>query len=157
MIDFQEGGVIHSTSLQWAKYSGMVDETVWQDGRDIRQPGDGYIVPGVTESGTPNTTPINPQSFFQSSFGVASPNLYSASFIKLRELSLTYQFPQSLIESTPFNNITLGVFGRNLAILSSDLPYLDPQMTTSPDNDQGLENAQIPSTRSIGFNIGLKF
>jgi len=157
LIDFQEGGVIHSTSLQWAKYSGMVDETVWQDGRDIRADGDGYIVPGVTESGAPNTTPIDPQSFFQSSFSVASPNLYSASFIKLRELSLTYQVPQSLIESTPFNNITLGVFGRNLAVLSSDIPYLDPQMTTSPNNDQGLENAQIPSTRSIGFNIGLKF
>ena len=155
LIDFQEGGVIHSTSLQWAKYSGMVDETVFQDGRDVRV--DGYIVPGVTESGAPNTTPIDAQPFFQGSFRVASPNLYSASFVKLRELSLTYQFPRSLIDGTPFRDITLGVFGRNLAILSSDLPHLDPQMTTSPNNDQGLENAQIPSTRSVGFNIGLKF
>jgi TonB-linked SusC/RagA family outer membrane protein len=159
LIDFQQGGVIHSTSLQWAQYSGMTPNTVFQDGRDIRASGDGYIVQGVTESGAPNTTKIDPQTYFQGSnfWRVASPNLYSASFVKLRELSLSYQFPKSLIESTPFTDVTIGAFGRNLAILSSDIPYLDPQMTTSPGNDQGLENAQIPSTRSIGFNIGLKF
>jgi TonB-linked SusC/RagA family outer membrane protein len=155
LVDFQEGGVIHSTSLQWAQYSGMSPNTAFQNGIDVRE--NGMILDAVTETGAPNTTPIDPQDYYQSYWSVAAPNLYSASFIKLRELSLNYQFPQNLIGGTPFRDITVGVFGRNLAILSSDLPYLDPQMTTSPGNDQGLENAQVPSTRSIGFNVGLKF
>jgi TonB-linked SusC/RagA family outer membrane protein len=155
LVDFQEGGVIHSTSLQWAQYSGMTPNTAFQNGIDVRE--NGMILDAVTETGAPNTTAIDPQNYYQSFWSVASPNLYSASFIKLRELSLNYQFPRKLISNTPFSDITLGVFGRNLAILSADLPYLDPQMTTSPGNDQGLENAQVPSTRSIGFNVGFKF
>jgi len=155
LIDFQEGGVIHSTSLQWAQYSGMTPNTAMQNGIDVRE--NGMVLDAVTESGAANTTAIDPQTYYQSFWSVAAPNLYSASFIKLREVSLNYSLPSSLISSTPFREVTFGVFGRNLSILSSDLPYLDPQMTTSPGNDQGLENAQVPSTRSIGFNVGLKF
>jgi hypothetical protein len=155
LIDFQEGGVIHSTSLQWAQYSGMTPNTAIQNGIDVRE--NGMILDAVTETGAANTTAIDPQTYYQSYWSVAKPNLYSASFIKLREVSLNYSLPSSLISSTPFREVTFGVFGRNLSILKSNIPYLDPQMTTSPGNDQGLENAQVPSTRSIGFNVGLKF
>jgi TonB-linked SusC/RagA family outer membrane protein len=155
LIDFQEGGAIHSTSLQWAQYSGMTPNTAMQNGVDVRE--NGMILPGVTETGAPNTTAIDPQDYYQTYWSVAAPNLYDASFIKLREVTLNYRLPQSLIGGTPFREVSFGVFGRNLSILSADLPYLDPQVVTSAGNDQGLENAQIPSTRSIGFNIGLKF
>jgi len=155
LIDFQKGGSIHSTSLQWAAYSGMLPETAMQNGVDIRE--NGLVLPGVTETGAPNTVAVDPQDYYQTYWSVAAPNLYEASFIKLREVTLSYSLPQSLIGNTPFRDVSLGVFGRNLGILSADLPYLDPQVVTSAGNDQGLENAQIPATRSIGFNIGLKF
>jgi TonB-linked SusC/RagA family outer membrane protein len=155
LIDFQKGGSIHSTSLQWAAYSGMLPETAMQNGVDVRE--NGMILPGVTETGAPNTVAVNPQDYYQTYWSVAAPNLYEASFIKLREITLNYSLPQSLIGNTPFRDVSLGVFGRNLGILSADLPHLDPQVVTSAGNDQGLENAQIPATRSIGFNIGLKF
>ncbi len=155
LIDFQKGGSIHSTSLQWANYSGMTPETVEVDGRKIRE--DGLIIDGVTEDGSPNTTPVDPQTYYQSYWNVAAPNLYKAGFLKLRELSLTYNVPSKLVASTPFKDVSVGVFGRNLAILHADLPYLDPQVVTGSGNIQGLENAQVPSTRSIGFNLGFKF
>ena len=155
LIDFQEGGTIHSTSLQWAAYSGMLPSTAIVDGVDIRE--NGLILPGVTETGQPNTVAVDPQDYYQTYWSVAGPNLYKASFIKLREVTLNYRLPQSIIGGTPFREVSFGVFGRNLAILGADLPYLDPQMITSAGNDQGLENAQVPSTQSIGFNIGLKF
>ncbi len=88
---------------------------------------------------------------------MAAPNVYDASFVKLREINLSYKLPASLVENTPFKNVTIGAFGRNLAIISSNIPHLDPQVITGSGNDQGLENAQVPPTRSIGFNLGFNF
>jgi len=156
LVDFQEGGIIHSTSLQWAKYSGMHPETVSFNGiEDIRE--SGLILPGVKEDGTPNDIPVDPQTYYQATFDFAAPNVYDASFVKLRDVRLGYRVPNTLFGNASFRDLVISVYGRNLAILSSDLPYLDPQIVTSAGNDQGLENAQIPSVRSFGLNIGFKF
>lgn len=156
LIDFQKGGSIHSTSLQWATYSGMTEESVFHDGVDIRE--NGLVLDGVTETGAENTVNVSAQTYYQSYWWLAAtPNVYDASFVKLREVSLSYSLPASLIQNTPFNSVSVGAFGRNLAILSSQIPHLDPQVITGSGNDQGLENAQVPPTRSIGFNIGLTF
>ena len=157
LVDFQKGGIIHSTSLQWAKYSGMHPETVAFNGEsDIRA--NGMILPGVKEDGSPNDIKItNVQGYYQGTFGFAAPNVYDASFMKLRDVRVGYRVPNSLIGGAPVRDIVVSVYGRNLAILSADLPYLDPQIVTSAGNDQGLENAQIPSTRSFGVNLSFKF
>ncbi|NBC07121.1 MAG: SusC/RagA family TonB-linked outer membrane protein [Bacteroidetes bacterium] len=155
LFDFQKGGAIHSTSLQWAKYSGMHPETVSFNGvDDIRA--DGLILPGVKEDGTPNDIPVNPQVYYQTFWNRAAPNVFEASFIKLRDLRLGYTIPNRVFGNAPFRNVTVSVFGRNLAILTADLPYLDPQIITGAGNDQGLENAQVPSTRSMGINLSFK-
>ena len=155
LIDFQEGGIIHSTSLQWAKYSGMHPETVSFNGTDdIRA--DGLLLPGVKADGTPNDIRIDPQRYYQSTFGFAAPNVYDASFVKLREVRLSYKVPTRFFGNSVFRSLNVSLFGRNLAILSADLPYLDPQITTSATNDQGLENAQVPSIRSFGVNLQFK-
>ena len=155
LVDFQEGGVIHSTSLQWAKYSGMHPETVSFNGvSDVRA--DGLILPGVKADGSENDIAIDPQTYYQGSFGFAAPNVYEGSFIKLREVRVGYTIPNSLLGSSPFRDITVSLFGRNLAILASDLPFLDPQVISGAGNDQGLENAQVPSTRSFGVNLKFK-
>lgn len=155
LIDFQKGGIIHSTSLQWGNYSGMTPESVFQDGVDIRE--EGYLFPGVNADGSPNNQRIDAQAYFQGSYSIAAPNVYDASFIKLREVSLSYTLPNSILGNFPMRDVTFGAFGRNLALLSSDIPYLDPQSVTGTGNTQGLENAQVPSTRSLGFNVSMKF
>ncbi len=155
LFDFQEGGVIHSTSLQWAKYSGMHPETVaFNDSEDIRA--DGLLLPGVKSDGTPNDIRIDPQVYHQTFWNRAAPNVFEASFLKLRELRLGYKLPQSVLGATPFTDVTISLFGRNLAILAADLPYLDPQIIAGAGNDQGLENAQIPSVRSFGASLNIK-
>lgn len=151
LIDFQKGGVIHSTSLQWAKYSGMLPETA--EG-NIRE--EGMIIDGVREDGTENTVAIDPQVYYQTYWDVAAPNVYDADFVKLREVSVSYTLPNSIMEKLPIRDLTIGFLGRNLAIIHSDLPYLDPQVVTGTGNAQGLENAQVPSTKSLGFNVSFK-
>jgi TonB-linked SusC/RagA family outer membrane protein len=157
LVDFQKGGIIHSTSLQWAKYSGMHPETVAFNGEDdIRA--NGMILPGVKEDGSPNDIKITDiQGYYQGIFRFAAPNVYDASFLKLRDLRVGYRVPNTLFGNAPFRDLMISVYGRNLAILAADLPYLDPQIITSAGNDQGLENAQIPSTRTMGVNLSFKF
>nr|MBI1230112.1 SusC/RagA family TonB-linked outer membrane protein [Cytophagales bacterium] len=152
LIDYQGGGIIHSTSLQWSKYSGMDPVTVENNVRET-----GLVVPGVTESGEVNTVSVTPQAYYQTIWSVAAPNVFDASFVKLRELSLGYTLPNSLISKLPVRDVRARLFGRNLAILHSNLPYLDPQGVNGAGNLQGLENAQVPTTRSMGFDISFKF
>lgn len=155
LMDFQVGGIIHSTSLQWAKYSGMHPETVAFNGtEDVRA--EGLLLPGVKADGTPNDIRVDPQTYYQTFWNRAAPNVFDASFLKLREVRIGYTIPNTLLSKVGLRDVTVSLFGRNLAILSADLPYLDPQVITGPGNRQGLENAQVPSTRTIGFNLQFK-
>ncbi len=156
LLDFQIGGVLHSDSIQWSHYSGMHPNTVAYNGEsDTRE--NGMILPGVKEDGSTNDIRVDPQTYYQTHWRKAAPYTYDASFLKLRELRLTYNFPNKFLDRTPLTNLSLSAFGRNLAILYSDVPHLDPQVVTGSGNIQGLENAQVPSTRSFGFNLSAKF
>ncbi|MTI20931.1 SusC/RagA family TonB-linked outer membrane protein, partial [Fulvivirga sp. RKSG066] len=162
LIDFQSGGVIHSTSLQWAAYSGMLPKTaegnIREEGMMISgvkaiQDENGNVTGHTTEA---NDVAVNPQVYYQTIWNVAAPNVYDASFIKLREVRLGYNLPQNLLGNLPFRDVNIAVVGRNLGLLYSEIPYLDPQAVTGTGNIQGLENAQIPTTRSYGFNLSFK-
>ena len=156
LFDFQIGGILHSSSLQWSKYSGMHPETVAYNGEsDTRA--NGMVLPGVTADGSENTVSVDPQTYYQTKWRVAGPNTYNAGYLKFRDVRLNYAVSQSTLEKTPFTSLNLSIFGRNLAILSSDVPYIDPQVITGSGNIQGLENAQVPPTRSFGINLSAKF
>lgn len=156
LLDFQVGGILHSSSLQWSKYSGIHPETVAFNGEsDTRA--NGMVLPGVTENGEQNDTRIDPQSYFQSKWRVAAPNTYDASFLNFREIRLGYALAPSVLQKLPVTNLNISFFGRNLGLLSSNVPYIDPQVITGAGNTQGLENAQIPATRSFGINLSAKF
>jgi len=156
LFDFQIGGILHSSSLQWSKYSGMHPETVAYNGEsDTRA--NGMVLPGVTADGSENTVSVDPQTYYQTKWRVAGPNTYNAGYLKFRDVRLNYAVSQSTLAKTPFTSLNLSVFGRNLAILSSDVPYIDPQVITGSGNIQGLENAQVPPTRSFGINLSAKF
>ena len=81
--------------------------------------------------------------------GVPDANMYKRTFVKLREVTLTYNLPASLVNRTPFKGVSLAVTGRNLA-LWSDVPFMDP------DGYEGTTLAD-PSYRNIGVNLNIKF
>lgn len=155
LFDYQFGGMMHSTSLQWSKYSGMHPETVEYQGQvDIRE--NGVILEGVKEDGSPNDIAIDPQTYYQTYWRRAAPNIYSTDFVKLRELRLAYMLPNKFLKGIGISDVTFSLLGRNLAILHSKVPFIDPQVITGAGNRQGLENAQVPPTSSYGFNISFK-
>ena len=158
LVDFQDGGSLHSYSNQWGKYSGTLEGTVFdEDGNDMRAPGyAGVVVEGVNETtGEANTVAVNPQShfFLNQGYVVHAADQYDASFVKLREMRLDYSLPGDMVDGTPFSNVSIGVFGRNLAILHKNAPNIDPEVATSASNVQGFEGGQLPAERTIGVNV----
>ena len=158
LVDFQDGGSLHSYSNQWGKYSGTLEGTVFdEDGNDMRAPGyAGVVVEGVNETtGEANTVAVNPQThfFLNQGYVIHAADQYDASFVKLREMRLDYSLPGDMVDGTPFSNVSIGVFGRNLAILHKNVPHIDPEVATSASNVQGFEGGQLPAERTIGVNV----
>lgn len=158
LVDFQNGGSLHSYSNQWGKYSGTLEGTVFdEDGNDMRAADyAGVVVEGVNATtGEANTVAVNPQThfFLNQGYVVHAADQYDASFVKLREMRLDYSLPADMVEDTPFSNVSIGVFGRNLAILHKNVPHIDPEVATSASNVQGFEGGQLPAERTIGVNL----
>lgn len=165
LFDFQKGGHLYSLSNAFGKYSGMFEETA-ADG--IRENGvivDGLLFTGYDENGvaqtdgTPNTTSIAAVDHFfvNQGYVIGAADVYDASFLKFREMRLQYSMPAKWFEKTFIRGITLGITGRNLAILKKNVPHIDPENGISTSNVQGLEGGQLPTERSIGFNVSFRF
>ena len=163
IIDIRQGGEILSRTNQIAYANGRHSATL--EGREAFYAGTGGKVGvGVVNAGTDlinpnfvqNTNVTDPEVFFRNL--PAEQFVYDASFIKMRQMSLSYQFPKSLFDNIPVEAVTLSLVGRNLFLISRNVPNIDPESTYSSRNDsQGFEYAAMPTTRSWGFNLNVKF
>lgn len=89
---------------------------------------------------------------------IAEEFIYNASFIKLRELSLTYDFPKSLLDrQKAVKGVSISLIGRNLWTILKHTDNIDPEAAYNNSNGQGLELNGYPATRNIGFNVNIKF
>ena len=91
---------------------------------------------------------------------VRAPNalhVYDASFVKLREVTLTYSLPNTIAEKFSLSNVSLSAVGRNLWIIDKNIPYSDPEAGLSSGNIQGYQSGAIPSTKEYGLNLRLQF
>ena len=129
-------------------------------------PTGGFIGKGVVNVGTEdnpvwetNNTPVDPQkywAYFQSA-GTPEPFIYDASFIKLRELTLSYSINRKWLSGTPLSGASISVYGRNLWTLYSNIPNVDPESSYNNGNGQGFEYGSLPSRRAWGFSVRLSF
>lgn len=150
LIDGKFGAVMYSGTNDFAKYRGAHTETL--RGRE-----EGIIESGINADGTPNTTSVSSQTYFQSAhLNITGLDIYDADFIKLRQIILSYSLPQNIIAKTPFKGVSLSVVGRNLGILMKHVPNVDPESSYSNTSGQGLEYFGAPTVRSYGFNVNLK-
>ena len=162
VFDFRKGGSLLSISNRWGTNSGLLESTVGNNaqGNPVRDPvadGGGVLVEGVRRDGTPNTTYVDAQEYFGSLTSFREEFTYDASFIKLREISLGYDFPTQWFTNNFIGNATVNVFARNVAILHKNTPNIDPEAAVTNNNVQGFENGQNPSVRTIGMSLRLGF
>ena len=157
LFDIKHGGDVYSQTNTWGMLSGVLEETVV--GRETGIVGQGSMSDG-NGGYIPNNVIVNAQNYYSTAFSqnIAESSIYDASFIKWRELSLSYAIPRKLLENTSMQSIELGVTARNLAIIHKKAPHIDPETAFGVDvGQQGLEYAQTPSTRTIGVNLNVKF
>lgn len=156
LVDTQKGGDIFSLDMSYGLASGLYKETAIGDMRE-----NGILNQGVAPDGSPNTVKTKGGSVANSVGYQAAPNkafIYDASFVKLREVSITYNFPKSMFENSFINNASLSLLGSNLWIISKNLPYADPESGLSSGNSsRGYSVGSLPTTRDIGFNLTFKF
>ena len=110
--------------------------------------------------GSKNGKAINAQQYWAKVAGaepVSSLFIYDASSTRLREVTLGYSIPNKLLGKLPIHNVTMSLVARNLWLIKSYIPGIDPESSFSTTNSQGIENGAYPSTRTIGFNLKLEF
>jgi hypothetical protein len=121
------------------------------------QTGDDTYVP-IDRDLTPDEARIYWNNIGGEQTAIADKFIHDASFVKLRQLTLGYTLPKSLLSKTPFQTVTISFVGRNLAILYKDVENIDPESAYSSNaGAQGLEYFGYPATRSYGFNLKVAF
>lgn len=164
LIDIQVGGELHSGTNDRLTGWGLHKQSL--AGRE----GESSVVHitglvDVNNNGTAyepvdrDLTPDQARQYWTSLGGAASDRfVYDAGFGKLRQVTLGYSLPRSILSNTPFENVTFSIVARNLAILWKHVDNIDPESVYSSNgNSQGLDYFGMPTTRSVGFDLKVDF
>ncbi len=171
LVDIRRGGEVYSVTHMFGRLSGVLKETL--EGRCIHadEPRPGYpvcdeesglVLPGVNRiingadtTYVPNETVTDAHTRWLYATVTPEAHVVDASFVKLREVTLSYDLPTTLTNRLRVSGLTLGLVGRNLALWTEN-PHIDPETAFDNTNVQGLEYGQIPSARSIGFTVTVR-
>lgn len=164
LIDVRQGGDLFSLDMYYGSATGVLEESaglndLGNPSRNTIANGGGVIMPGVTVDGKPNTQRVeNVYGTFGYSYNPAAKFVYDASYVKLRETVLSYSLPQNVFRAVnAIKGVDLSLIGRNLWLIHKNLPNSDPEENLSSGNIQGYQSGAYPTTRSIAFNVRLKF
>ncbi|MGA0557043.1 SusC/RagA family TonB-linked outer membrane protein [Larkinella sp. VNQ87] len=163
-FDWRVGGKMHSTTRRYGTYSGLTTETVGLNdkGVNMRDPvanGGGIRIDGVLADGTPNTRYIPAQTYFHSLSSIGEYWTSDATYVKMREISLGYGLPRTLLTKTPFREVYVSLIVRNPFLIYSKVKGgIDPsELEKSPSGYYWREGGQQPPIRSTGFNVRIGF
>lgn len=164
LLDIKMGGDIFSGTNNRLTQWGLHKQSLI--GREGEQP---LHVKGVVANGDGTFSPIDrdltpheARNYWNSvggeSTAISEMFVYDASFIKLRQMTLGYSLPRTMLSNTPFQAVSLSFVARNLAILMKNIDNVDPESAYSANaGAQGLEYFAMPTTRSYGFNLRVGF
>jgi len=166
LIDIRSGGDIFSLDQYYGQGTGLYKNTVGLN--DLGNPkrnsladGGGVILPGVLADGTPNTKRVAADRYSGPYGWVRNPAaafVYDGSYVKLREVTLGYSIPASMLKNvSALNGIDISLVGRNLWIIDKNLPDADPEEQFSSGNISGYQGGAYPTARTFALNIKLKF
>ena len=163
LIDGRFGGKVVSHTEARLSELGLAERTL--EGRE-----NGYVTKGVKalqeggvwkSTGVDNDIKISAQSYWQTIGARGGPVgeafTYDADNIRLRQLTLSYSLPKTLLSKTPFKSVSASVFGRNLLFISKSAPF-DPEIALNTGlNGQGIDFYSLPTTRQMGFSLNVGF
>ena len=178
LFDIKVGADLYSMSARASYESGKATGTLegrdaWYRSEEQRQaaglpkgsadwtPTGGFIAPGVIDNGDgtyrPNDIYINPEDYWMSVCRNApSMFIYDNSYIKCREITLSYRLPDRWFKEK-IEGMTISFVARNPFIVWKNIPNIDPDSNYNNTTGMGLEYGSLPSRRSFGFNLNIKF
>ncbi len=179
-FDVKMGADLYSFSMRSAYLTGKANATLagreeWYRSEEARKAAgmteaqwreagkcEGFIAEGVVDNGdgtySKNTYPVNPQNYWKSVAEKAPATfIYDNSYIKCREITFGYTFPASMLGNNKFvKSLSLSFVARNPFIVWKNIPNIDPDSNYNTSG-MGLEYGSLPSRRSYGFNVNVKF
>lgn len=177
-IEFQKGGQFYSITKMFGAYSGLTKETVGNNvlGNPMRDPvrnaaGDavssvllgnaapnsgGTLVSGVNAQGQPVEYLTDPLLFYADQFLNKEAWVFDASYVKLKEIKLTYNVPADMLRRTPLKRASVSLDMYNVLLLYASTGGVDPSIIQNGTAGFSFwEGGGLPGTRSIGFNINV--
>lgn len=152
-VDGKFGGKVFSSTALNGLRSGI--------GKNSLEGRNGVVFNGVLPNGSQNTISVAPQTFYAQyrSQNIGDPFVFSSDFIKLRNITLTYDLTHYMSKKLTFvKGLTVSAYCRNAALLMKHIPTVDPEaFASSSDSRLGYEQHTEPTTRTFGLNLNVKF
>ena len=161
LIDFRIGGDLYSATASNLYSRGNAAGTVVNGGRES------FVVPNSVVQ-TPdgykeNTVAVTPQNYWErigstGNYGLPEMYTYDATNIRLRNITLGYDFNRAMLSKTPFQRLRLSATCNNVWMIHYNLPGIDPESVSATNtNATGFENGAAPTSRSFTFNVTVGF
>lgn len=161
LVDFRIGGDLYSATASNLYLRGNAAGTVVNGDRQ------NFIVPNtvVQKDGkyVENTVPVTHQNYWErigstGNYGLPEVFTYDATNIRLRNVTLGYDFNRAMLKKTPFQRLRLSATCNNVWMIHYKLPGIDPESVSATNtNATGFENGAAPTSRSFTFNVTVGF
>jgi TonB-linked SusC/RagA family outer membrane protein len=147
-FDMRKGGDVMNSDNRYGLFYGTPKTT------ENREP---RIVEGVLPDGSPNNIMVDAQDYYQRLNSIASASVEDITYIKLRNVSLGYELPLTMLSRSPFAKASLSVTGRNLWFYTPHFTGSDPEVSSygSGNGAQGLYAYNVPTSRSFNFTLAV--
>ena len=155
LFDWRQGGEIVSRTRALGNVGGQLAETAFR-------PEIGIVAQGVTQTGVPNTVAVSAESYYRQFYdrNHEENNIYDASFLKLRQFSIAYNFKvkKGFIGLKDGADMSLSFIGNNIFAITEN-QHFDPEQLAVQGTGfvSGVEDMSYATTRSIGFKVGIDF
>ena len=161
LLDGRKGGLFYSRTRSLQTFLGTDPITTYNDREAFVLPNSSILNTATGKYEANTDVPVQDVVTYWSNHFTNRPmeNLVDASFLKLREVSLSYRLPKSWFGKLPVSAAQIGLVGRNLFLKTAkENTYSDPESSSfGTGNAQGYEYGSIPSIRSYGANIRITF
>ena len=160
-LDYRTGNVIYSGTMNTLIFTGSTPLTTQYNREPFVVPNS--VIQNADGGYTPNLTRKTADGGFDYWYSVynqiAANNIVDAAFLKLRDVSLEYQLPKSLLKGTPLGRASIALTGSNILLWTpKSNQYIDPEANAfGTNNSQGREISNTPSTRYFGLNVRATF
>lgn len=150
-IDYKFGAVVLSNSNFNFLRHGLSKESL------VGREEGALLENSFNADGTPNTTRVPAEEFYAAFRNLGEKFVYDASFIRLRSVSLGYDLSR-FVENTFIRRLTVSAIANNVLMIKKYLDNLDPESQISvSDNFHGIDTHSLPTTRSYGINLNVRF